>query len=38
MISGENSIPYVSRKYDRDVVKEMQLIEKSKPEDYSIRI
>ena len=31
-------IPYVPRNYDEDVTREMELVEKTSPEDYTVRV
>ena len=36
--SREKMIPYVPRNYDEDVTREMELVEKTSPEDYTVRV
>lgn len=38
LMSGENKIPYVQKEYDDDVEREMKLVERSSPQDYTVRV
>ncbi|EGR27275.1 hypothetical protein IMG5_199550 [Ichthyophthirius multifiliis] len=38
LISGETNIPYQPKEYDDDVQKEMDMIQNSKPEDFTVRV